>query len=175
MRQLGNLRGGTRLGAAIETIAHRARVAVVVVGLLTSNACYNYAAVPATEPLVEQRVELRINDAGRVQLTPQVGPGALTVEGRVARQDDSSWTLRVYRLTTITGAATTWSGEVVEVPNSSVELVTRRDFDRRRTMVAMAATAGAVTLFVLSRSIFGGGFGADGGDDPGTIGASIRR
>jgi hypothetical protein len=172
--RIGNLLRGQRAGRAIVMIARRTRVAVLVAGLLSTSACYTYAAVPVTEPMVDQRVELRINDAGRVQLQRQLGPGALIVEGRVVQQNDAGWTLRVYRLTTLRGEPSTWSGEVVEVPSTAVELVTRRDFDRQRTMVALGVTVGAVTLFVLSRGLLGGGLFSDG-DGPNPIQAEIRR
>lgn len=176
MQRIGNLLCSQRAGAAIVMIARRARGAVLVAGLLSSSACYTYAAVPVTEPLVEQRVELRINDAGRLQLQRQLGPGALKVEGRVVEQNDAGWTLRVYRLTTLRGEPTTWSGEVVEVPSTAVELVTRRDFDRQRSMLALGVTVGAVTLFVLSRALFGGGLFDDGpGEGGGPPQIDIRR
>lgn len=172
--QTGHFTRSLRLGAAIHVIVRRVQAAVVVAGLLSSSACYTYAAVPTTQPLVEQRAEFRLNDQGRVQLQRQLGPGALTVEGRVVQQGAEGWTLRVYRMTTIRGDATTWTGEVVEVPSSAVELVQRRDFDRQRTVLAAAGVVGVVTLFVLSRNLFGLGFGGDRGDDPGPIGADIR-
>lgn len=176
MQRIGNLLRGRRAGGAITLIARRTLAVVLVAGLLSSSACYTYAAVPMTEPLVEQRVELRINDEGRVQLQRQLGPGALVVEGRVVEQNDASWTLQVYRLTTLRGEATTWGGEVVEVPSTAVELVTRRDFDRQRTMVALGVGVGALTLFVLSRSLFGGGlFQDDPGQGGGPIQVDIRR
>ncbi len=102
-----------------------------------------------------------------------MGPGVLTVEGRVVRQDDNGWTLRVYRLTDLRGQTTTWTGEVVELPRTSVEMVTRRDFDRGRSVLATAAIAGGLTLFVLSRSLLGGGSGPEEGGG-GNTGAAIR-
>jgi hypothetical protein len=176
MKRIGNLLRGQWVGGAIVTIARRSRVAALVAGLLSSSACYTYAAVPVTEPVVEQRVELSINDAGRVQLQRQLGPGALVVEGRVVQQSESGWTLRVYRLTPLRGEPTTWSGEVVEVPSTAVEMVTRRDFDRQRTMVALGVTVGAVALFVLSRGLLGGGlFQDDPGEGGGPPQVDIRR
>lgn len=176
MQLIGNLLRSRRRGAVIAMITRRAQATVVVTGLLFSSACYTNAAVPVAEPVVEQRVELRINDAGRVQLQRQLGPGALLVEGRVVEQNEAGWTLKVYRLTPLRGEPTTWGGEVVEVPSTAVELVTRRDFDRQRTIVAMAVGVGALTLFVLSRSLFGGGlFQDDPGQGSGPIQVDIRR
>jgi hypothetical protein len=160
-------------GVAIAQIARRGQLALVAAAVLSSSACYTYAAVPTSQPLVEQSAEFRITDSGRIELARQLGPGILTVEGRVARQDEIGWTLRVYRLTDIRGQSTTWSGEVVELPRTSVEMVSRRDFDKGRSVIASAAIAGGITLFVLSRSLLGGGPNPGEGGGGGT-GASIR-
>jgi hypothetical protein len=160
-------------GAAIAQIARRVQLALMAAAVLSSSACYTYAAVPTSQPLVEQSAEFRITDTGRIELVRQLGPGILTVEGRVVRQDDNGWTLRVYRLTDLRGQTTTWTGEVVELPRASVEMVTRRDFDRSRSVLATAAIAGGLTLFVLSRSLLGGGSSAEEGGG-GNTGASIR-
>lgn len=173
MKHSGVLLRSTFTGAAIAQIARRGKVALMAAAVLLSNGCYTYAAVPTTQPLVEQMVEFRITDAGRTELTRQMGPGTLTVEGRVVRQDENGWTLRVYRHIDIRGQSTTWSGEVVELSRTAVELVTRRDFDRGRSAIAAAAIAGGLTLFVLSRSLLGGGPTTDEGSGGGT-GASIR-
>jgi hypothetical protein len=162
-----------RTGVTSTVLVRQARVTVLAVALLSSSACYTYAAVPVSQPLVEQRAEFRLNDAGRVQLSQQLGPGALAVEGRIVREDDSGWTLRVFRLTTVGGDVSTWTGEVVQVQRSAVELVSRRDFDRQRSVLATAAAAGAVTLFVLSRSLLGGGTAPGDGSGP-PSGEAIR-
>jgi len=160
-------------GVAIAQIARRGQLALMAAAVLSSSACYTYAAVPTSQPLVEQSAEFRITDTGRIELVRQLGPGVLTVEGRVVRQDDNGWTLRVYRLTDLRGQTTTWTGEVVELPRTSVEMVTRRDFDRGRSVLATAAIAGGLTLFVLSRSLLGGGSGPEEGGG-GNTGAAIR-
>lgn len=159
--------------AAIAQIARRGQTTMLVAALFSSTACFTYSAVPTTQPLVEQTAEFRITDSGRLELARQLGSGARTVEGKVVRQDESGWTLRVYRLVDLRGQSTNWTGEVVDLPRTSVELVSRRDFDRGRSAIATAAIAGGITLFVLSRSLLGGGAAPDEGGGGGT-GASIR-
>lgn len=155
-------------------IARRALASVLVGGLVFSSACFTYAAAPETAVLTEQRAEFRISDEGRVALRSQLGVGVRTIEGRVASQSESDWTVRVYRITLLDGSASVWSGETVGVPRTAVDAVMRRDFDRQRSTVAAAGTAGAVVLFVLSRSLLGGGslFGPSG---PGPIAVDIRQ
>jgi len=173
MKRRGFPLRGMFSGVAIAQIARRGQLALMAAAVLSSSACYTYAAVPTSQPLVEQSAEFRITDTGRIELVRQLGPGVLTVEGRVVRQDDNGWTLRVYRLTDLRGQTTTWTGEVVELPRTSVEMVTRRDFDRGRSVLATAAIAGGLTLFVLSRSLLGGGSGPEEGGG-GNTGAAIR-
>lgn len=170
---LANL-SGLRSGAAIVKIARLARVAVVGVASLVASGCYQYSAVPTTQPLVEQQAEFRITDAGRVQLGNQLGPGVVKLEGRVVRQDDSGWTVKVYRIINVRNEATTWTGEEVELPSTAVDMVQLRSFDRQRSLVAAAAFAGGVTFFVLTRSILGGGTATDIGEGGGPPATAIR-
>ncbi len=173
MKRGGLLLRGLHSGVSIAQIARRWKAVSLGAAVISSNACYTYAAVPTSQPLVEQTAEFRITDSGRADLTRQLGPGTLTVEGRVVRQDETGWTLRVYRHIDLRGQATTWSGEVVELPRTAVEMVTRRDFDRGRSVIAAAAFAGGLTLFVMSRSLLGGGSSTEEGGG-GNTGASIR-
>ena len=162
-----------RLGAATVSVARRVRVLVVGLAVMASTGCYSYSAVPMTEPLVEQNAEFRISDAGRVQLARALGPGVETVEGRIVRQDANGWTVKVYRIANIRDEVSTWSGEEVDIPASAVELLQRRNLDKQRSVVALAAVAGGVTFFVLTRSIFGGGTSVEGGGT-GNPGETIR-
>ncbi|MEX2180861.1 MAG: hypothetical protein WD771_02385 [Gemmatimonadaceae bacterium] len=155
-----------RTDRTIPRIVRRFRAVGVVVAALALSACYTSVAQPVTAPLVEERAEFVVSDEGRVALRGQLGAGARTVEGRVVRQDDSSWTLRVYRLTTISGDAFTWMGETVELPMSSVSTVARRSLDRRATALAAVAVTGAVVAYMWSRGLFGGGFETAPTDPP---------
>lgn len=173
MKFRGHLLRGMFSGAAIAQIARRGQLTLMMAAVLSSSGCYTNVAVPTSQPLVERMAEFRITDSGRLELARQLGPGVLTVEGRVARQDENGWTLRVYRIVDLRGQSTTWTGEVVELPRTSVELVTRRDLDRGRSVIATAAIAGGITLFVMSRSLLGGGPAPGDGSGGGT-GAAIR-
>ncbi len=107
MKHVGVLLRSCSTDVAIAQIARRGKAVMLGVVVLLSNGCYTYAAVPTTQPLVEQTAEFRINDAGRAELTRQLGPGTFTVEGRVVRQDENGWTLRVYRHIDLRGQSTT--------------------------------------------------------------------
>jgi hypothetical protein len=141
--------------------------------LFVSGACYTYSVVPSTNVVADERVEFRLSDQGRVTMQRDLGPGALTVEGRVIGSTDSVWTLKVYRLTTIDGSASIWAGEEINLPRSAVYLTSTRRLDRQASVVAAAGVTGALALFVVSRSLLGGGglFGEKGGP----IATEIRR
>lgn len=154
---------GTRRGTAL--------VALVSAALLSS-ACYQYTDVETGRPMVDQRAEFEINDAGRVALLRALGAGAKTVEGRVLNQTADTYEVAVYRLTTVRGDVFTWTGEVVELPVYGVEGVSRRDLDKGRSAVAVASAAGAFAVFVATRSLLGGGRDRPSGEPP--PGESIR-
>lgn len=153
-------------GASLLGASRRAATVVLASVVSLSSACFSFTEIPASEPIVEQRVEFLLNDVGRVQLARQLGPGARTVEGRVLNQDAVGYSVAVYRISNLRGDAFTWSGEQVEVPIDAVEGVMRRDFDTQRSVVAFAGAAGAFALFVMSRSLLGAGRDSPGGDPP---------
>lgn len=152
-RSLGVRTGRRRLAALVGSV------------LWLQTGCVEYRPVlsPSAQAIeVDQSVALQLTDAGRAELAGKLGPGVLNVEGKVARRSEQSWTLRTYRVETITGEAWTWTGELVEIPQSSVAMVRTKHFDTRRTAVAVAATVGAAAVFILSRGIIGGGSDPEG-------------
>ncbi|MBX3174610.1 MAG: hypothetical protein KF709_09375 [Gemmatimonadaceae bacterium] len=147
------------------------RVAVASAALLSSG-CYQYTATEPGRPVTDQRVELRLNDQGRVAMNRTLGPGASTVEGRVVEQTAEWYSMAVYRLTNVRGDVFTWTGEMVNVPVDGVEMVSERSLDKQRSVVAVASAAGAFAVFVMSRSLIGGGRDTSPGVPP--EGQSVR-
>lgn len=168
------LRARNGAPAVIASITAAARAVVLGAALISSSACYTYSNVPSTNLAAEERAEFRLSDEGRVMMQRQLGPGVLTVEGRVTSTTDAAWTLKVFRLTTVDGIASIWSGEEIELPRAGVALVSTRRLDRQASIVAAAGVTGALAVFILSRSLFGGGslFGDGGGGNTGT---ELRR
>ena len=174
MRYVASLSLSWRTDRTIQRIVRRFRSAGVVASVVASSACYATVVQPTTVSLVEHRAEFLITDEGRVALRAQIGPGAGKVEGRVVLQDDSAWTVRVYRLTTISDESYAWMGESVRIPMRAVYSVSRRDFDRRATVLAAASVTGAVAAFMWSRGLFGGGIEVTGPPIP-PVGENLRR
>lgn len=163
-----------RAGRMILAIVRQSRGVALVVAALALSACYRSAPQSSSASLVERRAEFLLSDEGRVAMRSQVGQGAGKLEGRVVRQDDSSWTVRVYRLTTISGESFAWAGEAVELPKGAVSSVATRDFDRQATVLFAAGVTGAVAAFMWSRGLLGGGFETEPTDGGGVI-VDIRR
>jgi hypothetical protein len=163
-----------RASSTILRIVGAARAVAVAAALVVLSACYTYAPAPVNGSLAEQHVEFRFSDAGRVTMQRALGPGALTISGRVVAETDALWTVKVYRLTTVDGAVMTWAGEEIDVSRDAVAIVSTRQFDRQRSLVAAAGVTGAVATFILTRSLLGGGIDMSPGGG-GDTGASIRR
>ncbi len=174
MSSVGVLRSRLRATVTIRKIVAGGRALVMGAALVSSAACFVYTEVPATEPIADARAEFRLSDEGRLLMRNALGPGVLTVEGRIVSNDDSAWTVKVYRLTTLRGEPMNWTGEEVQIPHQAVSLVMRRDVDKGRSLVAAAGVTGAVVLFVVSRGLFGGGTQMEPGDC-GCTGTSFRH
>lgn len=157
--------------ASSRTLRGVVRVAMVSAALLSS-ACYHYTDIEPGRPVLDQRVELELNDAGRIALRRALGPGAKTVEGRVLNQTADAYEVAVFRLTNVRGESFTWTGEQVQVPVDGVQGLSRRDIDKGRSAVAVASAAGAFAVFVATRSLLGGGRDRPSGEPP--PGESIR-
>ena len=165
-----------RADRVIPVIIRQLRGAVLVVAAFALSACYTSAAQPETASLVERRVEFLISDEGRIALRNQLGAGAGKIEGKVVRQDDQGWTVRVYRLSTVSGESFAWAGEAVELPKRAVYTLATRDFDGQATVLLAAGVTGAVAAFIWSRGLFGGGFSTDPPGCTGSCtGTSLRR
>lgn len=167
------LRARNGAPAVIASITAAARAVAIGAALVVSGACYTYSPVQSSDIVAEERVEFRLSDQGRVRMLRDLGPGALSVEGRVVGSTDSAWTLKVYRLQTVDGAVSIWSGEEVDLPRSAIYTASTRRLDRQASVVAAAGVTGALALFVVSRSLLGGG--GLFGDRGGPIATELRR
>jgi hypothetical protein len=119
-----------------------------------TSGCYTFTpAAPAPEPGTE--MVLGLNDQGRVSLGQSVGPSAQTIEGRLSAKNDSAYVIAVRSVRYFNGGTNIWSGEPLSVGTSMVQEARVRRFSAGRTALVVAAAAGGVLAFILSRSIFG--------------------
>lgn len=166
MRHSATSLRASRTDRTIQWIVRQVGNAGAVAAVFASAGCYATVAQSNATSLVQARAEFLVTDEGRIALRDQLGAGTVKVEGRVVQQDDSAWTVNVYRLTVISGESFAWMGESVQIPMRTVFSVSRRDLDRRATVLAAAGITGAVAAYVWSRGLFGGGFGKTDGPPP---------
>lgn len=106
--------------------------------LLVLPGCYSYVRSPAA-PVSGREFSLNLSDAGSAQMASTLGPGVLTVRGRVIAVDDQR----------VEVAATSvvrrdkeerWSREILVIPRNLISSVDERKMSPMRS----AAFAGAI-------------------------------
>jgi hypothetical protein len=113
-----------------------------------------------------QQVLLSLNDQGRVGLGPSIGGASTQVEGVLQPGMDSAYSLKVVSVSYLNGQRNKWSGEPLVVSRGFVRDVKLREFSKSRSALTTAAVIGGSLLFIVTRSILGGGSpgsGTDGG------------
>jgi hypothetical protein len=128
--------------------------------------CYVYSQAPSA-PAPGSDLVLELNDRGRVGMGDSIGPSVRTIEGKSTQLSDSVFALKVSRVGYLTGQVNEWNGERLTVPKPFVMNVKERRFSRSRSGIAAAGFVAAVTAFIVTRSILGGG-SAPGEGGPGT-------
>lgn len=98
-------------------------------------------------PLAGTEVTLALSDRGRVALSERLGPGALSVRGRLASATDSMYVVNVTRVTYIEhGRVAKWNGEPVDISKNDIGGVAEHRLSRSRSWVAAGITIGLLAL-----------------------------
>jgi hypothetical protein len=116
-------------------------------------------------------VALDISDQGRVGLANQLGPGVTRIEGLITSADSEAYVISIAEISTIGGGSAKWTGERVSIRPQYISGVETREFSRSRTMLAIGAAALAIGLFIVTRSLVGGGYSPDTGGTGGGQGS----
>jgi len=126
--------------------------------------CYTFLPINTVAPSGADRIGVVLNDHGRIAMGPMLGPAVDIVEGSVDRVDSTSIRMQVFRVTTIGGGATNWTGEQVEVPRDGVAGFRERELSRARSWILAGIVVG---LLVFATVVLGlDGLGGDAGTDP---------
>jgi hypothetical protein len=100
--------------------------------------CYTYRNTPVESTALLAPVRVELTDSGSQELTKQVGPRSVMLEGVLAARSDSDLTFGVVALTRTNGVEETWHGEHVTVALSSVSRMQRRKFSAVNTGLFIA-------------------------------------
>jgi hypothetical protein len=140
--------------ATIDRISHR-RVrarqvrATLAAALLLPSAtgCYVSRPIWNGQPVPGTEISLGLTDRGRVALSDRLGPGALTVSGRLASATDSLYVVDVTRVAYIDGGRVAkWNGESVNIAKNDVSGIAERRLSKSRSWVAAGIAAGLLAL-----------------------------
>jgi hypothetical protein len=115
-------------------------------------------------PAGVERVGVVLNDRGRFQLASVLGPATDVVEGGIARQDSTVLELNVYRVVTLRGEASTWTGESVVIQRDGIAGFRERRLSKARSWMLAGAFVGAILLSVVVLGL--DGLGADEAPEP---------
>jgi hypothetical protein len=104
-----------------------------------------------------ETVELLLNERGRADLLDKLGPDALSVEGVLVSRADSSISVTISSVTSISKAVAKWGGEPLTVQMNQLRDVRLKRLSMRKTVVAIGAVVGAGLAFVVTRALGGRG------------------
>jgi hypothetical protein len=135
----------------------------VIATMVLQAGCYRYVPMGGVTPVLGERYEFDITDAGRVGLADRLGPGVLKVEGTLVRRTEDSYVVSVAGLDLLSGGSSHWTGEQVPLNAGFVGSVQKRQFSAGRTWVAIGAAALAISAFIVTRGLSGAGAPPVGG------------
>lgn len=129
----------------------------VVALAATSAGCYEYGPMPMTPRPGSQTVELLLNERGRADFVNTLGPDAISLEGTLVDRKDSVITVNVQSVRYISQSTTKWAGERLVVTSGQLRDIRNKRFSVGKTGIAVATSVGALLVFIVSRSLGGGG------------------
>jgi hypothetical protein len=137
---------------------------IVGAGLLAG--CYTYRPLPDPAPEPGDRVSAQLTTEGSRDLTGQIGPEVLHVEGNVVTADSSGLDLEVQEVESYRGIRSDWHGEHVRLPRTAVAGIQQRRLSLGGTTLmggVMAAGLYAMYRILGGPGLFEGGNGQAGG------------
>lgn len=139
----------------------------IVFGMaLTLMGCYTYRPLSTPEPEQGTRVSAQLTGQGSIDLTSQIGPDVLHVEGDVVAADSSGLDLVVREVESFRGIRSDWQGEQVRIPREAVAGMQERRLSIGGTGVmggVMAAGLYAIYRVLGGPGLFEGSGGRAGG------------
>jgi hypothetical protein len=124
---------------------------------LLLQACYESLPLTQTPPMSAPRVELVLNDQGRAALSDRLGTAVDKIEGQLVGQDQTGYSMLVYRVKQLTGNSAAWNGEKVTIAKEYTVGFQIRQLDKRRTTIAVAVVVGVVVAVLVGVSLAGNG------------------
>lgn len=143
----------------------RTRCRAGLLALVWLPSCYTYVPVESPTPPVGETVSFEITDRGRVGLAERMGSGIRSIEGRVIGAEGDRYVVNVFRVATIDGTSSAWSGETIRLERDFVSRARERQLSRSRTWLAAAVATGVIVVLVTQTGL-SGFFDAEEDPDP---------
>ena len=142
----------------------RVPLRLLLFALLTG--CYTNVPLVGSrpEPVPGTRLVIELTDQGRIGMAGQLGSEAVQVEGALVSRSDTAYDVRVSMVLGLWGTQSRWQGERVALPTGYIRRVSERRFSMGRTVMAAGTATAGFLVFVVTRSLIGGG--SDAGPDP---------
>jgi hypothetical protein len=135
-------------------------IALLLVG------CYTYRPLANPAPPPGQRVSAQLTNEGSRELTGQIGPEVLHIEGQVLSADSAGLDLEVLEIESYRGIRSDWHGEHVRLPRQALAgLQERRLSVGGTTLLGGVLAGGLYAMYRLlgGEGLFEGGPGQAGG------------
>jgi hypothetical protein len=126
-----------------------------VAGLVVLAACYTYRPLADPTPSPGRRVSAQLTTEGSRDLTGEIGPEVLHVEGDVLSSDSSGMNLEVREIESFRGFRSDWHGEHVRLPRQAVAGLQERKLSVGGTTLLSGALVGG--LYVMYKLLGGAG------------------
>lgn len=135
------------------------RIAASMFAALVLSGCY--VTVPLANPHPDPGTKLRVQltDAGTDQLARYLGPGVITVDGRLVQNSDSALALSVTQVSMRSGQDQFWKGETVNLPRTAISTVQERKLSRVRSLIIAGGVIAIAATLKVSGAISGGNSG----------------
>ena len=115
---------------------------------LSLAACYTYRPLSTPEPAAGTRVSAQLTNSGSQELTAEIGPDVLHVEGTVLQADSSGLNLEVREIESYRGIRSDWNGEQVRLPRAAVAGIQERRLSPGGTgIMSGALVAGLYAIY----------------------------
>lgn len=128
---------------------------LIIFGASLLAGCYTYRPLATSHPSPGDRVSAQLTAEGSRDLTPQVGPEVLHLEGNVLELDSTGVDLEVHEVESYRGIRSDWHGEHVRLPLTAVA-----GMQQRRLSVGGTGLMGGVLaagLYAIYRILGGPG------------------